>query len=277
MIVKKIINKIFKDGYCIVDNVLKEKECSKYIKGIKIIQERAKKDPNFENKSFNNGQEIYRNIILQEPDFFLNIINKIIIMNVLKRIFQDTFILDNVCASNSVHVDTKYSALVHIDSHLSCNIDNNTSDVVVLFCLSDFSRENGATKIWPRRHKSGISIQNSKEYKKLIKKKNIFAEAKMSSAIFLLGHTWHQIGKNSSKKDRWGILCHYKRWWAKPAIDHTKCGSYIYSKLNFVQKKLFGFNSIPPRFDLKKKVASQLKTLRNSSVLKKKYAEINQF
>lgn len=147
----------------------------------------------------------------------------------------------------------------------------------MLFCLNNFTRENGATKIWPRSHKSGIRIQNSKKYKKLIKKKYIFAEAKNGAIIFLLGHTWHQIGKNSTTKDRWGILCHYKRWWIKPGVDHTTCGSYIYDKLNITQKKLFGFNSIPPRFDIKKKKVNSLKTLRNSSVFSKKYGEMNKF
>ena len=37
---------------------------------------------------------------------------------------------------------------------------NNTTDVVILICLDDFSKENGSTKIWPRSHLSGIRAQN---------------------------------------------------------------------------------------------------------------------
>jgi ectoine hydroxylase-related dioxygenase (phytanoyl-CoA dioxygenase family) len=175
-----------------------------------------------------------------------------------------------------VNVKNHYSALVHIDAHLASNINNNTSDVVVLFCLDDFTKENGATKIWPGSHLSGVRIQNSKNYKKLIKKKNVYVEGKKGSIFFFLGQTWHQIGKNVTNNSRWGILCHYKRWWIKPSTDYTKCGAKIYSKLNQNQKKLFGFNSISPKFNFKTQ-SRMLKTLRKSSVLNLSYKKVINF
>lgn len=276
MLIKKIIKKIFKNGYYIHNKVLNEIECCNYIKGIKKIQNRIKKNPNFKHERIDQGQEIIRDLILRNPNIFLDIIDNVFVIKVLKKIFRETFILDNCLASNSVNVQNVYSGLVHIDSHLSCNINSNTSDVVVLFCLEDFTKNNGATKIWPGSHLSGVRIQNSVDYKKLIKKKYKYAEAKKGSVIFFLGQTWHQIGKNISKNSRWGILCHYKRWWIKPSTDHTKCGAYIYTKLNQVQKELFGFNSISPKFNFKKQIRT-LKTLRDSSKLSRKYKEAIQF
>ena len=44
-------------------------------------------------------------------------------------------------ASNSIKKIKDYRALVHIDSHLATSQINNTSDVVVLFCLNDFTKE----------------------------------------------------------------------------------------------------------------------------------------
>ena len=272
MLIKKIIKKIFKNGYYIHNNVLNEIECYNYIKGIKKIQDGIKKNPNFKHERIDQGQEIIRDLILRKPNIFLDILDNVFVIKVLKEIFRETFILDNCLASNSVNVQNAYSGLVHIDSHLSCNINSNTSDIVVLFCLEDFTKNNGATKIWPGSHLSGIRIQNSVDYKKLIKKKYKYAEAKKGSVIFFLGQTWHQIGKNISKNSRWGILCHYKRWWIKPSTDHTKCGAYIYAKLNQVQKELFGFNSISPKFNFKKQIRT-LKTLRDSSKLSRKYKE----
>ena len=66
-------------------------------------------------------------------------------------------------ASNSVKTN-KYGTgyTVHIDSHLPAGKFNNTTDVVILICLDDFSKENGSTKIWPRSHLSGIRAQNKK-------------------------------------------------------------------------------------------------------------------
>ena len=72
-------------------------------------------------------------------------------MKILKNIFKDTFILDNCMASNSVLLNRKrYKALIHIDSH-SPNLDiKNSTDIVVMYCFNDFSKENGATKIWSK-------------------------------------------------------------------------------------------------------------------------------
>ena len=145
MMIQKIVKKIFKDGYCLHENVLSEIECYNYLNGIKKIQSRIKKNVNLKKKNSNQGQETIRDLVLREPNFFLNIIDNTLVMKVLKEIFKETFILDNCVASNSLNVKNNYSALVHIDSHLATNINRNTSDVVVLFCLENFTKENGAT------------------------------------------------------------------------------------------------------------------------------------
>ena len=87
-------------------------------------------------------------------------------------------------ASNSIKKIKDYRALVHIDSHLATSQINNTSDVVVLFCLNDFTKENGCTKIWPGSHLTGIRIQNEK---KKISKKFKYVEAKKGSIVFFPG------------------------------------------------------------------------------------------
>lgn len=184
MTTKKILKKIFNEGYCVHENVLSKKECFNYIEGIKNIKNKIEKNINFKSEKLNQGQEIIRDIVLRDPDIFLNIIDNALVIKVLHEIFKETFILDTCVASNSVNVKNHYSALVHIDAHLASNINNNTSDVVVLFCLDDFTKENGATKIWPGSHLSGVRIQNSKNYKKLIKKKNVYVEGKKGSIFF---------------------------------------------------------------------------------------------
>ena len=95
-------------------------------------------------------------------------------------------------------------------------------------------------------------------------------EAPAGSAAFILGQTWHQVGRNISSDSRWSIFIHYKRWWMKSSTNFTKCGNKIYNLLNKQQKELFGFNCISPRFDFKKKI-SHLYMLRNSSKISKSY------
>ena len=114
---------------------------------------------------------------------------------------------------------------------------------------------------------SGIKIQkqinvNKKKFKTI--------NAKKGSLVFFLGQTWHQIGTNLNKEDRWGILIHYKRWWIKPQTNFTKCGNKIFKMLNNKQKKILGFNSISPEFNFKTNTR-EVKTVRKISSVSKNY------
>ena len=267
--ISKAINKTSLDGYSIVNNVISKKKSDQLIKSLESIYSKTKKNKFFSNELSQNGQIIIRDLVLRDPKNFLNIIDYKFVMKVLEGIFNEKFILDNIMASNSVNVASQ-SSLVHMDAHLPTKEFNNTSDVVVFFCLNDFTKENGATKIWPKSHLSGIRVQNEKNYKKMIRRNFKFAEAPKGSCIFVLGQTWHQIGRNINLNDRWGIIIHYKRWWIKPSTNYTKCGKKIFNKLNTKQKELFGFSSISPSFNFIKQTRV-LKTLRDIKKVSKEY------
>ena len=271
---KKKINlikhRLNKFGYCIVQNVLNNKECLDYLKSVEKLYKSLNKDKNHHDELAKYGQIIIRDLVLRDPKTFLKLFEKKIINQTLKKVFNDKFILDNCMASNSIKKIKDYKALAHIDSHLATSQIINTSDVVVLFCLNNFTKDNGCTKIWPGSHLTGIRIQDEK---KKITKKFIYVEAKKGSIVFFLGQTWHQIGQNRNALSRWGILCHFKRWWIKPSTDFTKCGPKIFKMLNNNQKELYGFNSISPKFNFKKK-NRKLKTLRKIENLSKNYYKV---
>lgn len=269
---RKITNNLFNNGYVVVENILSHKECKKYIVEIEKINNNIIKNKNYLDFS-KYGQIAIKDLIFLKPQIFLKIIDKKFVINFLSKIFNDVFILDNVMASNSIYAGNKYSRLVHMDAHLPCVKNENTTDIIAFFCLEDFNKESGSTKIWPGSHKTGIRIQNAKNYKQLIKKKSIYLKAKRGSCVFILGQTWHQIGKNLNKKSRWGIFVHYKRWWIKPSTDFTKCGSKIFKLLSLKQKELLSFNSISPKYNFKKKISSE-KTLRDINKLGSNYQKI---
>ena len=271
----KIVSELKKNGFAIQKNVISKSKAGKYIKSLEEINKSIRKNKYFLDELSINGQLIIRDLVLRSPNKFLDIIDVPLIMNVLKNIFQDKFILDNIMASNSVKVD-KQNSKIHMDAHLPTKQFDNTSDVVIFFCLNDFTKENGCTKVWPKSHLSGIRIQQDKNYYKYSKKKFKYIEAPAGSCVFLLGQTWHQIGRNINSKDRWGIIIHYKKWWIKPSTNYTKCGNNIFKKLNNKQKELFGFNSISPRFNFKKQTRV-LKTLRKVEQLSKSYKKVINF
>jgi len=41
----------------------------------------------------------------------------------------------------TVFIKKKYKSLVHIDSHLPCKENQNTSDVVVMYCFDNFNKD----------------------------------------------------------------------------------------------------------------------------------------
>lgn len=280
--IKKVVKQLRRQGYCVVEDFLGDNSCKKIINNIVKIHNKIKANKNIKNNFSKSGQIIIRDLILRDPKNFLDLISKKFIMKALEDVFQNQFvtdnkfIIDNCMASNSVNVKKKYSSLVHVDGHLPVSDFKNTSDVIVLFCLDNFTKNNGATKIWPKSHLSGIRIQNKKKYSNKLIKNFKYLTAKRGSIIFFLGQTWHQIGENIDNKSRWGILCHYKRWWIKPSTDFTKCGSRIYKMLNNKQKELLGFNSIPPKFNFKLQ-KTNYRTLRKVSSLSKNFSKAIQY
>ena len=265
--INKIKKFLFKDGYCKIDEFLPKKYCENLIK--ELIKEKIKLEKNrlYKDEASKKGQLIIRDLILRNPKIFLNLIDLKIITQVLDSVFDEEYILDNCMASNSVNVKQKYDRIVHIDSHIPVTNPLHTLDLVVVVCLNNFNKFNGSTIVWPKSHLSGIKIQKQINVNK---KKFKIINAKKGSLVFFLGQTWHQIGKNLNKEDRWGILLHYKRWWIKPATNFTKCGNKIFKMLNNKQKKILGFNSISPEFNFKTNTR-KLKTLRKISSVSKNY------
>ena len=53
------------------------------------------------------GQQIIRDLVLRDPETFLKLIDNKKIIKILGSIFNDSFILENIMASNSVNVKKK--------------------------------------------------------------------------------------------------------------------------------------------------------------------------
>ena len=111
--INNIIKEIYSNGYCVVENAISQKKCDKIVSYLEALQKKTSKNKNFRDEVSKYGQVIIRDLVLREPDKFLNLIDNKIIMNTLKNIFKDTFILDNCMASNSILLNKKkYKALI---------------------------------------------------------------------------------------------------------------------------------------------------------------------
>ena len=263
------IYQLKKKGYTIISDLISKKECSYLKKKLEILYNNLKKNQSFIDEGSKKGQIIIRDLPLRQPEVFLKYFSLNKILKILSKIFNDKFILDNMMASNSINVKKKYSRKVHIDSQLPINNFEFTTDVIVMINIDDFKINNGATKVWPNSHKSGIRIHHKK---KKIGKNFKYIVSPKGSASIMLGQTWHQVGRNISNETRWSFFIHYKRWWMKSSTDFTKCGPKIFKLLTNKQKELFGFTSISPKFDFSKKT-KKIYNLKNVKKLKKNYFE----
>lgn len=81
--------------------------------------------------------------------------------------------------------------------------------VNVMWPLTPFSAENGATLIWPRSHGLEALVEVPPE-------QPVIAEAVPGDAIVFLGSTLHGAGANRSAAVRRGIIISYCLGWLKP-------------------------------------------------------------
>lgn len=80
--------------------------------------------------------------------------------------------------------------------------------VNVMWAVSDFTAENGATRIWPGSHKKPLDRTADP-------KQAIAAEMPAGSALVFLGSTTHCAGPNRSDKPRTGVIVSYCLGWLK--------------------------------------------------------------
>ena len=240
---EKKFNELNKNGYVIIENIIKSELSLKISKRLDLIENKMTLSKNliFE-KNLKEGQVVIRDLICYDK-LFLNLISKNKIINFLKKIFKDQFILDGVIASRPLGYSSKKP---HIDSHISINDIKNTLDVVVMFCINDFKKNNGSTYFWKKSHLSGKICHKEKvNFKKYQK---ISHNIKAGSIVIFLGQTWHQLCNMQSNQlhKRWAILFHTKRWWIKPSTNYTDFFKKSYKKLTKNQKMLLGYSTIVP-------------------------------
>jgi len=255
----KIINKLKKDGFFVIQNYISKLDCEEYETILdKLEKRKRKKNEKYFNDCINKGQVVLRDLICYDSKF-LDLLSNKKILKLIFKIFEDQFIIDGVTGSRPLKLSKKHPK-PHIDSHLPVNKFQNTLDIVLQLCVNDFNEKNGATYFWKKSHLSGKKCQSQNVNFKLFKKKQL--KLKKGSLIIFLGQTWHQLGKNYSGDKRWGVLFHLKRWWIKPSTNYSAFFSNQFSKFTNEQKMLLGFSSISPKpFSKRLKTKIELKSL----------------
>ncbi len=87
----------------------------------------------------------------------------------------------------------------------------------VIWCLTDFTEENGTTFVWPGSHLSREVPDPEQGASGAIQVK-----APAGSAIIWDAALWHQGGVNRGDAPRWCVIAYYQRGWIKGKTDTTR-------------------------------------------------------
>lgn len=200
------------------------------------------------NKLFSqqDDQITLRNVFHKAPQIFLPLLDLDPVTSILGSVFNDGYILQSMNASRSNPIgDRKHDLDAHIDSRLPAKGIEHTLAICVAFCVDDFNESNGATRVWPFSHLSGLRPEEVLE-SGLTLPSPILVEAKAGDAIVFLAQLWHAIGPNRTDKSRWGVFSFFNPWWMKPTWDYKDCGEEMFNMLSNHQKQLLGFNTQTP-------------------------------
>ncbi len=237
-------------GYVIIENVLSDRECRHFVSLLDDCVEkytpfhadvRSNSDHGLDKKA---EEKIVFN--LHNKDFsFLSMVDHSsvypLLSNMLKRgSYEDSEPFIHILSSARSPLRGAKKQQLHNDSRYP----NAPWPIVavVLWCLEDFTTENGATRVVPGSHKFPGFPENGRTYPE-----EVVLEASRGSAIVFNGSLWHGSGMNESSSTRWAMIYTYARWFCKTSFNFNKNMPLEYfERLTEAQKELFGYKTNPP-------------------------------
>lgn len=149
-----------------------------------------------------------------------------------------TFLYSCACIPPKSKISTSN---IHID--LPRFIPDYNCGVGAIFCIDDYTEENGATWILPKSHLSAVKPDEEYFYNNAIR-----FTAKAGTVCYFHQSLWHAAGQNNSDKWRRSLNIGMIRPWMKQRIDIPEFLKHLDTSNiphNTLQK--LGFHSIPPK------------------------------
>ncbi len=105
---------------------------------------------------------------------------------------------------------------LHIDSPITYMVEplpDLTLSIQAVWMLTDFTIENGASRVVPGTHRSQRKPDRSHRDDEVV------LTGPAGSVAVWLSQSWHRHGPNASGSARPGVICQYGRSWVKPFVD----------------------------------------------------------
>lgn len=112
----------------------------------------------------------------------------------------------------------------------------------VIFCISDFTKTNGATCLVP----GSFQYDSFRPPAPPIPNQRI-VEAKRGSVLIFNFNTWHAPSENQSQETRYAILSPWRRQWIRPENELSRLVSpEVLERAGEDGKKIFGISALSP-------------------------------
>lgn len=158
---------------------------------------------------------------------------------ILERLISGKFILNQQNAIINPPQETYNQARWHRDLPYQHFVSSRPLAINALFCVDDFTYENGATYVLPASHKSEKFPSSA-----YIRKNAIQLKAKAGSYILLDSMVFHAGGFNKTTFARRAVNQVYTLPYFKQQINIPKNTEHL--DLSFGEKNILGFNDAEP-------------------------------
>jgi len=247
----KYLEKIDISGYLFLPNLISSGECDRYKSLLEKnysdysdkyasnheIASHGLEDKSKEKVVYNlHNKDLSWYKLFEHPDV-LTVLDYLFVDGSYKN--SEPYYLNNISARCPLKGNSGQQ--LHLDSRMPgvspCVVAN------VIWLLDDFTEENGATRIVPGSHKFKRFAEDGK-----FDDEEILLTGKKGGALIFNANIWHGGGPNTNGESRWALALGYARWFVKPSFDYMQnTPREIYKQLTLSQKKLLGFDLIPPK------------------------------
>lgn len=203
--VERLVNT---DGYAIIRGVLDAASCASLIAEVDRVE--GDFDIEFGNNEFEGFQtrRIF-NLISRGPRF-RSLVTDETVLSAVEAILGDDILLSG---TTSMHIGPgETEQLLHADDGMiSLPRPHPATMVTTLWALSEFTKDNGATRLIPGSHLKPEIVPQPEDESSVV-----MAEMPAGSVLILHGSTWHGGGPNStSSAERYGLSIQYVAGWCR--------------------------------------------------------------
>jgi ectoine hydroxylase-related dioxygenase (phytanoyl-CoA dioxygenase family) len=207
-LIAKVERFVAADGYAVVADVIDQATCEKLIAEVDRVEREFGID--FGQSDFEgfHTRRIF-NLIARGPRFRELVIDETV-LGLVEAILGDGILLSG---TTSMHISPgETEQLLHADDGMiSLPRPHPATMVTTLWALSEFTKDNGATRLIPGSHLESERVPQPEQESAVL-----VAEMPAGSVLILHASTWHGGGPNStSSVERYGLSIQYVSGWCR--------------------------------------------------------------